>query len=1189
MVKPKSKSGFLSEYRLDETYLLRPDRAKGHPGIIRAQSPRSDDLLIKMWPRAKSADDQDLEVIWRSEVRQLLRLSSVPHADDLLVNLRGSGRDDKGYYLLLDLGQGSPLQVFLDSTRKPRLLAEARQPRARRVLWTNILRLVQGVELLHSQGIIHRNIDPWSVITTLGDEPDFQLTGFEWSMRVAAIDAKRTKKIKSPRTESSFSFARDWRDLALLSSLILEIPIAALNDQRVIPSRVAEHAPASEIRLLRAMLGLEHADRLDGEFIQSRVSEIIDGISTEVSGKDAALCLSVRLGNGSSLSEAIRRASGNEIEISDEHQQIRFLRSDLGNRAQLVGVNDYEGASTRYVLLGQLLTYRLTPYRKPGSTDEATWEFAYSDRADPDTPSKIQIVGDTFFDTGLLDIILNRDANQAFPRRRGKVQHWSDFHKRTEGTKSRKTDNDRVHQAFTLLLLLEMAYAAADVFPVQITSEGVADVIDQHVLHLVSRHDAERAKLSQQLGLDPPAIRLKKLLNSEALKEDSEWTLSEPGTLGERSPNNTAWRFANMEERDDVEVMKFEGSALAPERSVGFIVPTEMVGRIAQFKRRIKALAALKNHGELLRMFADPRMRIENSQDTLDETTKAFIDLDSSKQSALREIMSTIPLFLLQGPPGVGKTYLVGDLVRRRMDDEPIARMLLSAQSNSAIDHLMNEVQSTFSDVEKDAHPLMVRARAADDDDSAGELEIDVQADKLLQDLASSPLVEEASELLAKKIVSLAKARSMQGKRPRPGPGGAKRISSELRSFEGMILRAANLVFATTNSAAVERLIEEQSLFDWTIVEEAGKATGGELLSPLLLSHRRLMIGDHKQLPPFDVDSMIRLLSSTDAVKNVVVLVDEFVSRYLKDPGIDEMLDEVSSSSEELGRTCSEALSYLTLFETFVEKELSRQSKKDRGPRIARRLNEQYRMHPTIAGMVSKCFYESSLQTNPKQKTKFETLVSPVISLEPKILPDLPLVFVDLPYAREEAPGGRGGERAPVWSNPDEVNATIQILKLLGVNQDAAPSLAVLSPYWQQVKRISRAIHQKRDDALSGLSAFYPAIDGKDFCGTVDSFQGGEADAVVVSLVRNNHHTTPSRALGFLRDNRRMNVLLSRAKWRLIIVGSLSFYRQVVSNTAKLPNQDIGFLNSFLEILDSETTSGNAAIIPWSKLKGVAS
>lgn len=85
-----------------------------------------------------------------------------------------------------------------------------------------------------------------------------------------------------------------------------------------------------------------------------------------------------------------------------------------------------------------------------------------------------------------------------------------------------------------------------------------------------------------------------------------------------------------------------------------------------------------------------------------------------------------------------------------------------------------------------------------------------------------------------------------------------------------MILRSANLVFATTNSAAVERLIEERSLFDWTIVEESGKATGGALLSPLLLSYRRLMIGDHKQLPPYNVERMTRLLSAPDKVKAAV-------------------------------------------------------------------------------------------------------------------------------------------------------------------------------------------------------------------------------------------------------------------------------------------------------------------------------
>lgn len=99
-----------------------------------------------------------------------------------------------------------------------------------------------------------------------------------------------------------------------------------------------------------------------------------------------------------------------------------------------------------------------------------------------------------------------------------------------------------------------------------------------------------------------------------------------------------------------------------------------------------------------------------------------------------------------------------------------------------------------------------------------------------------------------------------------------------------MILRAANLVFATTNSAAVERLIDEGALFDWTIVEEAGKATGGELVSPLLLSNRRLMIGDHKQLPPYGVDKIVPLLGVAKDVKDALQLCEELISRRLKEP-----------------------------------------------------------------------------------------------------------------------------------------------------------------------------------------------------------------------------------------------------------------------------------------------------------------
>jgi AAA domain len=1178
-----AKKGFLAEYSVEDTYLLRPDRARGRAGILRARDPQSHDVLIKFWPRVKGVDDQDLEDIWRSEIRQLQRLAAVPGADDLFVHMISNGKDTEGFYLVLDPGQGSPLEVFLRSSRKPELLAQARQPRSRRVLWANARRLAQALELLHSQGAIHRNLDPWAAVSALTDEPDFRITGFEWSMRIAGVDAKQKKK-SAPAADNSVSFARDWRDLALLFALFLDIPAGPLGDMKIAPSRVAEHASATEIKLLRTMLGLEIVERLDGEFVTKRIDDILDTITAEAAGKDAKLCIAVRLGTASRLSEAIRKASSDEIEIADEQQQIRFIVDDLARQAQLVAIKEGGDVNPRYALLGRMLTYRLAPYRQPTAIEAGTWEFAYCERADTDAPAAFVVIGDTVIESAAIEIVRNPEAAQSFPRRRGKVQRWDDYLQRTVQKELRKSELDRMHQSFALLFVLEMAYAAADIFPVEVISKTTE--ADAHVVRLVSRKDGDRAQLSELLGLEAPAVRLAKMLDADEVREEGAWTLSEPGTLGEKSQATTTWRFVSSDEIDNIECFKFEGTAPPQHRAAAFLAPAGMVGRIVQFKRRLKALIALRQHAELLRMLANPRLRIEDSQDPLDEATSAFNDLDSSKQSALREILSTVPLFLLQGPPGVGKTYLVGDVVRRRFEDESTTRILLSAQSNSAIDHLMNEVQSIFSAIEPDARPLMIRARSADDDESAGELEIDVQADRLLQGLASSELVGLASPHIGDRIVALAEARAASGSRRRAALSG-RRMAAELRAFEGMILRAANLVFATTNSAAIERLIEERGLFDWTIVEEAGKATGGELLSPLLLSHRRLMIGDHKQLPPFDIDKVSKLLASTDRVKEVVSLVDDLVARYLKDTSIDETFQEVEAAGDDFGRTCADTLSVLSLFETFVERELTRQKNGGKGRNIARRLEEQYRMHPAIARIVSTCFYDGALTTNPKKAQKFLTTKPPFVSADPTRLPDHPIVFIDMPYGREEAPGGRSRDRAPPWWNPGEVSATVKALELLrapGVNP--YPSLAVLSPYWQQVRKINQAISRNIDGSLSHLDAFHHAIEANEFCGTVDSFQGGEADVVLVSLVRNNAHASPAKALGFLRDNRRMNVLLSRAKWKLVLVGSLSFYRNVMETAQTLPDQDVGFIKKFLDALDVAVKANEASIVPISKLSG---
>ena len=1155
--------GFLSRFTDEGAYLVRPDKKAGRPGIFRARDPEGNDVLAKFWPSDDPNSDVDLLEIWRSEIRQLQRLAALPSGDELLVPMTGSGRDSQGFYLILDVGRGSPLEAFFESKSRHPVLNQPRLPRNRVRNWLNARRLVNGLELLHSQGAVHRNIDGWAVVTALGDEPDFRLTGFEWSIRISALKEQKSKLRLPPDGSAYASFSRDWQKLGLLFTRLFGLTETRVLDLSLAPSDVAENFSAAEAMLLRTMMGLQSSERVDPDDLRRRIDEIVATVSAEVADREAKFCLALRLGPGSNIGEAIRSKSP-DIEMDDVTEQMRFVGNDLGEEAYFAAVQA-EGEATRYMLFGRDLSYRLSPFRAAGNTGEETWEFASCERSDRSRPPGGMIRGSVRLDTAKLDLHVSSEAGRAFARRRGRVSHWADLIAKSTPAAEARTPRDRVHRALALLLVLEMAYAVADIFPVDALPAQPTETSDGYLLAIRVRADADRSSLSEILGLRPPAVRLKELINAEVLREAGSWTLSDSGALGERL-NETEWRFDRVSTQDGQDTFWFDGSAPQQVSGLAFLAPAGMVGRTSQFRRRMKALKSLRDQSELLGMLVDRRLRLQESQDQLDEDAQ-FRDMDTSKQDALREILATIPLFLLQGPPGVGKTFVVGDLVRRRFDEDSTLRLLLSAQSNSAIDHLMDEVREVFS-----GNPLMVRARSADDDSQDDGLGLDEQADKLLASLVSSRLAAAAPAALRARLKRITGADAKSGAQK-------SRNSAEMRAFHSMILRAANLVFATTNSSAVERLVEEGSLFDWTIIEEAGKATGGELVAPLLLSNRRLMIGDHKQLPPYGVDKLVPLLSSPGDVKGALSLCEEMVSRHLRDEAIDDLFDEVGGDTD-FGALCADALRLLTMFETFVEHEFERQRAGKKGLSIARRLTEQRRMHPAIAQVVSDCFY-GDLETN-SAKAAYYRSKKPIAGLWSSGADFKPITFIDLPYVRKDPQCG-GEDRRPPWSNPTEAAAVVAAISGLKVDEMVGsppkpPSLAILSPYREQIRLIRTRISQD-SRAARALAQFQPRFGDGEFCGTVDSFQGDEADVVVVSLVRNNHHSTPMKALGFLQDVRRMNVLLSRAKWMMIVVGCLDFYSSVVEFAQSQPDVDVEFLRKFIAALDRAEKAGDAVVI----------
>ncbi len=184
-------------------------------------------------------------------------------------------------------------------------------------------------------------------------------------------------------------------------------------------------------------------------------------------------------------------------------------------------------------------------------------------------------------------------------------------------------------------------------------------------------------------------------------------------------------------------------------------------------------------------------------------------------------------------------------------------------------------------------------------------------------------------------------------------------------------------------------------------------------------------------------------------------------------------------------------------------------------PEVVTLLRVQYRMHEDIMRFSSDYFYGGMVETAPQVKHR-------------SILEyDNPMMWVDSAGldCKEEFVGETFGR-----INKAEANLTLETLTLylkkIGKERilEERIDVGVISPYRAQVQHLRRLIAKSGD-----LKPFRHLIS----VNTVDGFQGQERDIIIISLVRANEEGQ----IGFLRDLRRMNVAITRARMKLIILG----------------------------------------------------
>lgn len=470
--------------------------------------------------------------------------------------------------------------------------------------------------------------------------------------------------------------------------------------------------------------------------------------------------------------------------------------------------------------------------------------------------------------------------------------------------------------------------------------------------------------------------------------------------------------------------------------------------------------------------------------------------------------MLTAPTALIHGPPGTGKTQTLLELILQLVTPTtgPPKKILVCGPSNISVDNIVLRLPSSLPII-RIGHPSRLLPRV-----------LERSLDALTRTSEQGEIVTDVRremDALLTRLNASGKAR-IKGKARRDGWTQIRDLRGEYRRREqkcvAELVGGSKVVLSTLHGAGGRQLHGEK--FDVVIIDEASQALEAQCWIPLLLARggipKLVIAGDPMQLPP-TVKSVTTPQTSVAPTKTPETLETTLFSRLL-------------------------AL---------------------HGGEIKRVLTTQYRMHERIMAFPSLELYDSALIAAPEVAGHLlTTLPYPVAETEATMAP---LLFIDtqggeFPEDPATDPATAKSTRLALSSESKSNRLEARLVALhVEALVDAGVKecdIAVLTPYNAQVALIAALVRER-----------YHGVE----VNSVDSFQGREKEAVVISLVRSNE----KRETGFLKDVRRINVAVTRARRHLCVVGD--------SDTVA---SEKGFLRRWLEWLGDETKSGAVVRYP---------
>lgn len=597
--------------------------------------------------------------------------------------------------------------------------------------------------------------------------------------------------------------------------------------------------------------------------------------------------------------------------------------------------------------------------------------------------------------------------------------------------------------------------------------------------------------------------------------------------------------IGSYEEKDDI--------------NAGYIKPI-FPGELTNIDRMVKAMYKVTAPGErrngfpvnrnLPNFIFDPTAARVSDENIEEEKMRILSNLNEKRLAtqpkqleAVAKAMLARDMALIQGPPGTGKTTVIAEIIWQTLSRFPGQKILVTSQTNLAVDNALERLKGRklvrpirigkmdkFEDEGKvyssDRLSQWYEAKSASNDEQnnsdnaisewINNIKVQCSTDTQYSDIVNQwiSFLESSDKIIKDKFYHS--------------------YLEHINVFAATCSECGSKNFADIYQQIYqkgqENLVEPE--FDVVIMDEASKATPPELVLPLTLGKKVIIIGDHKQLPP-------------------MINENEF-SEALEAVGAKKLVEDWTKADYKISQ-------FEKLFVNAPDK-------------CVASLDTQFRMHKQIMDTISQ-FYKDQKQLenglicgiegdmdNPNfdiKGSRWHGLV-----LEPFIKPDIHAIWVNVK--------GTENRIGTSYENLDEIDAIKVVLNALtksrGFNEyyshfvtDDEKEIGIITYYMPQMQKIKSALYPSltREEWSNFELYKYKNEYGIPFrINTVDRFQGMERNIIIISTVRSDLPEDSAYkwnkqypfSLGFAREIPRVNVGFSRAKRLLIVIGNESHF-----------------------------------------------